>query len=191
MKIGYRAAASDTLVSSASWNILNTFVVDTNYHGYEIHMGYASVEFYIDSVLVHEINITDTLYSQELNLPVTHENINSGGGAANVSLSTILSCIHRAGKLVTAPRLKHITTATTTICKYGAGSIHSILVGSPTNSTVTIYDNTAASGAVISIIALGNNTTPFAFPFNNDGASFDIGLTIVTSGTADITVLYE
>jgi len=52
--------------------------------------------------------------------------------------------------------------------------------------TVTVYDNTAASGKQIAVIdtakALGDLS--FNAPFSN-------GLTVVTAGGAKITVVYE
>lgn len=85
---------------------------------------------------------------------------------------------------------KNITTATTTTVKKGVGSFLSLVVndvasGSATGS-ITIYDNTAASGTVIG--------TPNAIPVGTTvvyACQFTNGLTIVTAAADDITVIYS
>ena len=49
-------------------------------------------------------------------------------------------------------------------------------------------DNTAGSGTAIATIEMGSITIPTAFPFECD---FTNGLTIVTTSTSNITVIYE
>ncbi len=85
----------------------------------------------------------------------------------------------------------HITTNTTTTVKSGAGVLRRIVIntrGGITN-TLTIYDNTTATGTVIGIIDTVNGVSG-NFEY---GVSFSTGLTIVTAnGTAaDVTVIYE
>lgn len=90
----------------------------------------------------------------------------------------------------------HIITNTTTIVKSGSGFLRSIKVNNPSlitvaNLTITVYDNTAASGNVIGVF-----TVPFgqagAMPFNIDCATaFNTGCTIVTAGPTvpgDLTI---
>lgn len=84
----------------------------------------------------------------------------------------------------------HITTATTTVVKSGAGILCAIIINKAIAlSAVTIYDNTAASGTVIGII-----TQPLALLSSQRimtyNCKFSTGLTIVTSSTDDITVTY-
>ncbi len=84
----------------------------------------------------------------------------------------------------------HISTATTTVVKTEAGILHAISVNSKGTiaSAITVYDNTAASGAVIGIIDSLNLSGVFVFD-----VAFSTGLTIVTTGTVapDITVSYR
>jgi hypothetical protein len=84
----------------------------------------------------------------------------------------------------------HISAATTTTVKSGAGVLHLINVGSlgTVASTATIYDNTTATGTVIGIL----NTLTLSGPFQYDVA-FSTGLTIVTTGTVapDLTVSWR
>lgn len=84
----------------------------------------------------------------------------------------------------------HISTATTTTAKSGAGSVHTVCVNTlgTVASTVTVYDNTAGSGTVIAVI----NSLAFLGCQIYDVA-FATGLTLVTTGTAapDVTVSYR
>lgn len=83
----------------------------------------------------------------------------------------------------------NITTAATTPVKSGAGILGRIIVNTPVNSaTITIYDNTAASGTKIGTITLPASATPITFAYD---VFFATGLTIVTSGATDITVVYR
>lgn len=84
----------------------------------------------------------------------------------------------------------HISTATTTTVKSGAGVLHTITVnglGTVASST-TVYDNTAASGTVIAIINTLAGQTSYIYDI-----AFGTGLTLVTTGTVapDITVSYR
>ncbi len=80
------------------------------------------------------------------------------------------------------------TTATTTTVKSGHGTLWRIIFNKPAAlSTVTIYDNTAGSGTKIATIT---NTTDVKPYFLKYGLYFETGLTIVTSGADDITVVY-
>ena len=90
----------------------------------------------------------------------------------------------------------NITTNTTTTCKTGAGVLKAIKINNPAlltvaNLTLTIYDNTAASGTKIGTITVPFGGTTY-LPFNiNYDCAFTTGLTIVTAGptvTADVTV---
>ena len=85
-------------------------------------------------------------------------------------------------------RFVNITTATTTTVKSVAGVLCRIVVNKPiTLGTVTIYDNTAGSGTKIGTIT-HSGAVPYVLDYE---ARFSTGLTIVTSGADDITVMYE
>jgi len=87
---------------------------------------------------------------------------------------------------------QNITTATTTVVKAGPGELYSIIVNTPVASAViTIYDNTAASGTKIGTITFPATLIsdgPIPVPYN---VAFSTGLTIVTTGTPDLTVSYR
>lgn len=83
------------------------------------------------------------------------------------------------------------TAATTTVIKTTAGFLKKIIIGSKSAGTgkVTIYDNSAASGTVISV--LDTDTIIGAVEFD---CTFSTALTIATTLTttaADITVIYR
>ena len=76
-----------------------------------------------------------------------------------------------------------ITTATTTVLKSGPGWLHNCHILGGTPGTITIYDNTAGSGAVI----VPTFTPPagiFSLPFD---AVFSVGAYVITSAATSIT----
>jgi hypothetical protein len=81
-----------------------------------------------------------------------------------------------------------INTSTTTTVKSGAGTFHSIVVGGKGSSasTVTVYDNTAGSGTVLALIDSLNQVGTYLYDI-----AFGTGLTVVTTGAADMVVTYR
>lgn len=85
----------------------------------------------------------------------------------------------------------NISSAGTNVVKSGAGTLVGIIMNKIVSlGVITIYDNTAASGTKIATIT--NPTVllnqQMELPY---GAKFTNGLTIVTSSTDDITVIYD
>lgn len=86
----------------------------------------------------------------------------------------------------------NVTTATTTVVKSGDGVLHAIVVNKAVGSaTITIYDNTAASGTKIGTITFpatitGADQQPMVY-----NAQYTTGLTVVTSGATDLTIVYR
>lgn len=78
-----------------------------------------------------------------------------------------------------------ISSATTTVVKATAGYINSIICVGGTLGAVTVYDNTAASGAVIV-----PTVTPVAGGVLIKNVSFSTGLTILTAAATVITGSY-
>ena len=78
-----------------------------------------------------------------------------------------------------------LTPSGTTTVKSGAGQLQGFYVGTATGN-ITIYDNTAASGSVI----LATSAVPSAGAYKLP-VSFGTGLTIVLSGAAVVTALYN
>ena len=90
--------------------------------------------------------------------------------------------------MLTTPTYKHLTGAGTTVCKYAAGTLHSIIVNNPANQSITVYDNVTGGGTVIAIINPGTSAVPFMLTY---GCNFNIGLTVVLGGTLDCTIIFE
>jgi hypothetical protein len=81
----------------------------------------------------------------------------------------------------------HISTATTTVVKASPGVLDKIQVNTVGSaSTITIYDNASAGSGTV--IASGVGTSLVTFNYNVATAN---GITIVTTGTPDITVSYR
>jgi hypothetical protein len=85
----------------------------------------------------------------------------------------------------------NVPSAATTVIKSTRGALYAIIVNKAIASdTITIYDNTAASGTKIATVTfpgtlLANQLTLPYF------CQFSTGLTVVTSGNSDITVIWQ
>lgn len=92
-----------------------------------------------------------------------------------------------ATKVTLDTTYRYISTATTTVVKSGAGFLHSIILSGGVNTgTITIYDNTSASGTIIGVIDNdGDNETVIY------DCKFTTGLTVVTSTAKKLTVVYK
>jgi hypothetical protein len=90
--------------------------------------------------------------------------------------------------VITAYRYLNITGQATTTVKSGGGILHTICINTPAaTETITIYDNTAASGTKIGIVTVFASTNPcLTYDVN-----FTTGLTLVTAtASSDLTVSY-
>lgn len=86
---------------------------------------------------------------------------------------------------------RNIASASTTVVKSGAGTLAGVIVNKAAAlSSVTIYDNTLATGTKIATIThpLTLLSSQYALPFN---CAFTTGLTVVTSAADDVTVIYR
>ncbi len=79
--------------------------------------------------------------------------------------------------------------ATTTVVKATPGILHSVIINTPTSSSViTLYDNTVASGTKIGTITVPASPLPVTLVYD---ITFTTGLSINTAtGTSDITIAY-
>jgi hypothetical protein len=78
---------------------------------------------------------------------------------------------------------KNIAGAATTTVKSGAGQFHGFCINT-VGTTVVFFDNTAGSGTKIA------SWTSTAIGCYLMDVQFTVGLTAVTVGTSDITVMY-
>ncbi len=85
----------------------------------------------------------------------------------------------------------NVLTATTTAVKSGSGYLKRIVINKPVASgVITIYDNTAGSGTKIATIT--HPATLLQGEINIDyDVRFSVGLTVVTSSTDDITIVWK
>jgi len=184
-------AGSPSTVSSGSFNgyVGYNYALTTNVATYEIYWTNSSVWFMIGSQLLHKFSAVATDWSNALSLQVFQDSINVGA-ATSVSMKVRVATIARMGVLTTLPIYRSITSAATTVCKYGGGTLQSILVNTPTAGTITLYDNFAAVGPTFAVLTTtaGISSEPFATRFD---CPFFNGLTVVTSATVNITVVYE
>lgn len=188
--VGARKDGSDTVVTSGSFNgnYGASVTIDTTVKRLVIDYTAVSAKFHVDGILLHTITSNTDSSTNTLTLPVTMENINSNGNVTNNSFNVRFACILRLGEIETATAYKHISTSATTVCKQGAGLLRNVIVNNPTNATITIYDSNVASGTIIAIIDPDNGATPFDLTY---GTQFSNGLTVVTAGTPDLTIIYE
>lgn len=107
------------------------------------------------------------------------------GIAGSFGKATGVLAVEQAGASFT-----RISTATTTTVKSGAGILHKILVNTAVASaTITIYDDTTATGTVVGIVTLPSTVgNPFTLTYD---LSVGTGITIVTSDATDLTVVYR
>ena len=189
-----RKGGSDTVVTSFNFNGRSAFTLDTNFHSYEIYYSASKVLFFQDKLLIHTLSVSSSMLTNSLNLPIGHENINTGGSTTNVNLEVRSGAISRLGEVSSGTVSYHSGSTGTTVLKRSAGELKRVVVntvGSGSNS-ITIYDNTAGSGTVLAVLSgsgTAQNTQAFTVEYN---LPFDTGLTIVISATAgDITVIYE
>ena len=191
--VGTRFGGVDTLVSSGSFNgnyglTWKPMTGAGIYYQAAIEFTPMGVFFYINNTRLHSIKAAHL--SNTLTLPITIENENTGSSTSDVTFDCVGVYIAREGELHTNPTSKHITTAATYVCKYGAGVLHRIIINNPETGTgMTIYDNISATAPVIAVITLGSKAVaPVSVEY---GAPFSTGLTIVSTGTWDVTVVYE
>ena len=87
-------------------------------------------------------------------------------------------------------KFAHLTSGTNVIRATGNTAwLHSVVVNTAAVGSITVYNNGAASGDIVSVIDLSAVT--------DNGGSYDYdvrlstGLTVVLEVTMDVTVIYE
>ena len=82
-----------------------------------------------------------------------------------------------------------MSTATTTTAKSGAGVLNGIVINKAVaTGTITVYDNTAASGTVLALITFGAALLTDPPILALYGIAFATGCTVITSQATDITI---
>lgn len=184
-------ASTENCVASGSFTNGQTVTLDTNFHKYEVAYTSSEVHFYQDRKLLHKIIITDSPLFATYHFPARASNVNSGGGTTNSSLFITAVAIHRYGASENRPRSSFFNTVTTNTLKSEPGTLHILCVnrtGGIGTTTVTLYDNTAASGTIISQITLGGNGAIC----QELSVDFNVGLTVVNgSANFETEVVWE
>jgi hypothetical protein len=187
LSVNTMKAGSETSVASASWNGSTTTPTLTNVNSYEIYITNSKVYFVIAGVLVHTVTASTTTWADTTNLPSRTDNINSGN-TTNTIIEVRVATIYRLGQLETSPQYGRITTATTYVFKYGAGMLHRLTINLATGTTIKIYDGTSATTLIADIAYGAKNDIPTTLEYM---MPFSTGLTVVTTGTWDATIIYE
>ena len=80
----------------------------------------------------------------------------------------------------------YISTATTTTVKSGRGNVARIVITETAAGTITVYDNTAASGTILAVFKASIVEGSYEL-----GCRFQTGLTVVTAGASKVSVIWE
>lgn len=179
---------SETAIASTSWNGNQTVPTLTNGNIWRITIRPSVLIFEINGVIVHTIKFITSPWANKYSMFAFMDTTNSGGLTTDCSLSSWVTSIYRAGRRETQVRSAHITTAGTVVAKYGPGVLQRVTLNDPTGNMFTIYDNTAGSGTVIASINTPSQANPVTLDY---GTCFVNGLTIVSTGTWDVSVIYE
>ena len=213
-------SATGNLFASVYSNSVRTQTValvkptDATTHRYAIYYKASRTYFEIDNVQVASISFPNPQVSALSTVigsingasalastPVLNSSLiglgDTGRNASKISDGIYpwrMTQVTSAGALRISNRgnFQRISTATTIVLKSGSGTLKRICLNTGGNgSTMTLYDNTAASGTVIALISVGSST-PFGC------STYDLilnnGLTVVTVSAvqvSDWTVVWE
>ena len=180
-----------TVVASADFNGTYTAPTWTNNNIFEILYTLGKVYFLINNVIIHTYQFQTTHWAYNtVNFHVFADAKTGGDGSTAKTMTFRMMNITRLGPLLTKATYKHISgNAATYICKYGGGVLHRIVFNNTSGTTLTIYDDIAATAgkevAIITTTTAALGSWDYDMPFFN-------GLTLVTVGNSlDATIVYE
>ena len=180
-------SAVDTIIAFSG------FTLNTNMNTYEIYYTNKSVYFSINGNLVGTYSVANNNWSVTKNFYIITESLNLAGTTSYL-LQAAVQTIVRLGERSSEPIYKYINAAGTYTLKNAQGKIHSIVInGTGGGNTVVSVVDSPSGGAtpVMATLTFPNGSTPLAIPFNTNGLSFYTGLTIIVTGTGQVTVMYE
>jgi hypothetical protein len=190
ISVNTMANTSETSVASGDFNGTYTAPTLTNMNIFEIIYGIQKVHFMINNVIVHTATFATTHWtSNTVNFHIFADVINTGDSSAVKYIFRMMN-ISRLGSMITKPTYKHISgNAATYILKYGGGVLHKVLYNKTTGTSLTVYDDSAATaGKEIDVIT----TATAALGSWNYECPFFNGLTVKTIGdNLDATIVYE
>lgn len=173
-------------------------------HRYEISLTDDSISFLIDGIIIASHRDHIAAPYDVLQFGVTASNSALVAGTTTFSADYIhfknfdqveASTASSASPLIVQPaagsQFRYLPTAGTTVLKTGSCRLLRVICGTNASNghTLTLYDNTAGSGAIIAVF-----TTAGSFALGTT-AVFDLnlskGLTAVTVGTSSWTVIFR
>lgn len=191
-----RKAGNDTAVSSGSFNgNVTTYMLDANYHTYEIYYTNKRIMFVIDGVVIHTFTATTTSLMGTMNLRPFLNNENTGVGSVATCSATVMTISRYGTPNSQAKSFFQQGTTAGVLLKTGAGALHLLNIsGVVNNSVISLYDGTSSSGTLLwTSGAMGTQTQPFNLSFDGQGGTiFSTGLFLVISGAnSNCFVKYE
>lgn len=159
----------------------------TNLNLYEIDYNSGTVYFVINGLVVYTLTAL-TPYVNNLQLACFIDNTNSASLATNITISALNLSAYRLGRLSTQPIAGRITSAATTTFKQGPGILHRITLNNPSGTLITVYDSLTGSGSTIAVINTPVQANPVTLEY---GVEFSNGMTVVSTGTWDATIVFE
>ena len=184
---------SVTSVASGSFNgLVSQVALDANQHHYDIVFGVFGAYFFMDSILIHYLKQTTAPLTSTFTLYASAYSANSASGTTSAVLETGMLAISRLGKLSTAPKSFYNAAITAGTLLKSGGLLHGLVVAAPGSATtVTLYDNTAASGTILwsATFPSGGNPSPVSVSLFD--IPFYTGLELVANVATPLTVVYE
>lgn len=181
-----RSAGVDTKITVFNGG---AFVLNTEFHKYDIKYSQSTAYFYQDDILIHSLLNSTNLYNKP-HFPLRFTNDNIAGGATNTTLSIRTAEVSRLANRDSQAHSTRLAANATTTLKNSPGVLRRVTIGVKglTANTLTLYDNTAGSGTILAVI----DTTAAVGTLTYD-ATFSIALTaVVATGTAaDLVVGFE
>ena len=167
--------------------------MDTNIHKYEIVYTEDTVAFLQDEMLLFNAKVTNVLFAENMHLKFRAESVNSGGINSNNGLYVSTFGFNRLNSPEMRRHSININATGTTVVRRGPGRLISMVVqkdsGALVTRTVTVYDNTAGSGTVITSWSENTDSDGLLYKL---GVDFNNGLTVVIAqGTGPVTLVWE
>lgn len=190
----FRKAGIETFISSSVfYDNVNSRAASpipnlSKYNTYEIYWTNTKYLFVMNGGVVFSTQATATTLVSSPEVKLTFENSNFS--AITSSTMTISNAgILREGPIHSNNMYYNISGAGTYTLKRSAGRLIRIIIGTPAASGATvIYDSTTGAGDVLCNIDASKTSVPTSIEFDS---SFSLGLTIVVTGSPNLTVIYE
>ena len=200
--IGIRSSSSDTVVTSLNGS--RAFILDTNYHSYEIQWSSNLVYFYQDGNLIHTYKTTTAPLATTSSFKLGFETTNSGGSTTNAQLYVRGSSIMRYGQAIARPRYFHpfytsrvqtaanftssnSTTLATTINPTSAGNAIIVTVTANAGS-ITCTDSASQTYTAAVSVASGAKITYTFYTLNTAAGVTSVTITDGSSTALNMVV---